>query len=149
VGAPGNSWHAAAMADVDLVDETFIAVARPFVAARLTEDQWKRWWPDLELTVFMDRGDAGIRWSMTGTMVGSCEIWLEEVLDGTLVHYYLRGAPSDSTGRVAQPFPDDPSGWRAASRLRTKHAKQWKAHVWQLKDDLENNRRPGAPGVSG
>lgn len=138
------------MAEVDLVDETFIALNRASVARAFRNDPTlvDRWWPDLDLSVFMDRGDAGVRWSMTGALVGSCEIWLEEVLDGTLVHFYLRGAPSDESGRVAVPLPDDPRGWRKAARLRSQRAKRWKADIWAFKDSLEGARAAGAPAPS-
>lgn len=138
------------MADVDLVDETFIAVARPRVAEAFRRDEGllDTWWPDLELTVFMDRGDAGVRWSMTGALVGSCELWFEEVLDGTLVHYYLRGVPSGADGVTALPLPDTPAGWRHAARLRSQRAKRWKSDIWAFKDALEGNRLPGSGAVS-
>jgi hypothetical protein len=143
--------HSGPMADVDLVDETFIAARRDVVAAALRagEGVFARWWPDLTLVVFMDRGDAGVRWSMTGALVGSCEIWLEEVLDGTLLHYYLRGAPTDRTGRLPEPLPDTAAGWRAAASLRSERATAWKKIVWRFKDDIEGERLSGEPAVTG
>lgn len=134
------------MASVDLVDETFIA-ASPLALAPIVADpaRWRQWWPDLHLTVFMDRGVSGQRWSITGALVGSCEIWLEPVLDGTLVHYYLRAAPSGASPHEAAQLPDDPAGWRKAARLREERAKSWKRHIWALKDELEAGRAAGAP----
>lgn len=128
------------VAGIDLIDETFV-VAEPAELARIVADpgRWRAWWPDLELTVFMDRGNQGIRWSVTGALVGSTEIWLEPVADGVLVHYYLRA------DRAGSPLPDTPAGWRAADRLRAARARAWKTHVWALKDEMERGRRPGAP----
>lgn len=120
---------------LDLLDETFL-VARPErVAAEVARpDRWASWWPDLRLRVFMDRGGQGIRWSVAGALTGSSEIWLEPVLDGVLLHYYLRA--------------DLPAG----SRLRVDAHRRdrvlaWKVHAWALKRELEGARRPGCPPV--
>lgn len=121
---------------VDLVDETFV-VADPLEVAAAAHDpgRWRRWWPDLELTVFMDRGVAGLRWSVTGALVGSSELWLEPFGDGVVVHYYLR---ADPVGR-ADGSP------RLADRVRRRHALAWKRSVNALKDELEGDRHPGDP----
>ena len=134
-----------AMAAVDLVDETFI-VASPEQLAAIVSDpaNHKLWWPDLELTVFMDRGLKGQRWSVTGALVGSSEIWLEPFADGCIVHHYLRAAPS-SDGVTPQPWPDTPAGWRAAAKERAKWAKRWKRSVWSLKRQVEGDRPAGSP----
>ncbi|MDQ1247193.1 MAG: hypothetical protein QG597_1563 [Actinomycetota bacterium] len=128
------------------MDETFIAVA-PEVLAPIIADpaRWPQWWPDLQLTVFMDRGIAGQRWSMVGAMVGSAEIWLEPALDGTTVHFYLRGAPTGPDRATADDLPDTPAGWRRADAIRRRRALDWKRHVWALKDELEGDRPPGFP----
>ena len=124
------------MARVDLVDETFV-VAEPAQVAAVVHDpaRWRGWWPDLELTVFMDRGLAGIRWSVSGALHGSTELWLEPVLDGVVVHYYLR---ADSAGSAGSEHPG-----RAADRLRDRRARAWKRSVNALKDELERGRPPG------
>ncbi len=128
------------MARVDLVDETFL-VAAPAVVAAVVHDpvRWARWWPDLVLTIFMDRGPAGIRWSVTGGLEGSTELWLEPVLDGVLVHYYLRA--DDGAATVADPARQQ----RADARLRDRRARAWKRSVTALKDELEAGRPPGVP----
>jgi hypothetical protein len=136
------------MPSVDLVDETFVVVSRERIAAIVADPQrWRTWWPDLALTVFMDRGIEGVRWSVTGALVGSSEIWLESVSDGVLVHYYLRAEPtrpgSDVEPRV---LPDSGRGRREIDRLRRRHATSWKAAVWSLKDELEGQRPVGMPG---
>lgn len=128
---------------MDLVDETFI-VAPPAVLARIVADPQyhRRWWPDLQLSVFMDRGLLGQRWSVTGALVGSAEIWLEPYADGCIVHHYLRADPAPD-GRTASPFPDTPAGWRKAARARAARATAWKRHVWALKAELESGRAAG------
>ncbi len=125
------------MALVELVDETFV-VADPAAVAAAAHDpgRWRGWWPDLELTVFMDRGEAGLRWSVTGALVGSNELWLEPCGDGVLVHYYLRADPAGRTS---------PGSARLADRIRHRHALAWKRSVNALKDELEEGRRPGDP----
>lgn len=132
------------MPTVDLVDETFIVVERsPLAAAVSDPGRWRRWWPDLNLVVFMDRGLDGIRWSMTGSLLGSCEIWLEPVLDGVLLHHYLRGEIAGSSPDSVRSLPDSPRGWRVAARERRRRALAWKGHAWALKDEMEVGRRPG------
>lgn len=82
------------MASVDVVDETFLAVPPSVVAAAFAApSSWRSFWPDLELDVYADRGDEGLRWTVGGALVGTMEIWLEPMLDGTLVHYFLRADP--------------------------------------------------------
>lgn len=124
---------------VDLIDETFI-VCTPTAIAEVVHDprRWRSWWPDLELTVFMDRAEKGIRWSATGDPGGSVEIWLEPVGDGVLLHHYLR---LDRRGAD----PTDRRVVRRGAAERAKRATQWKKHVWALKDELEGNRKPGTP----
>jgi hypothetical protein len=117
---------------LDLVNETFVVAAPAVVAAAVRDpDRWARWWPDLRLSVFQDRGDAGVRWNVRGALTGSMEVWLEPYGDGVLVHHYVRCDRAD--GR--------PVGARERRR-RQIHAK---AIFWALKDELEGDRRPGEP----
>jgi hypothetical protein len=138
--------HDAGVPAVDLVDETFLVADRREVAAVVADpEQWRRWWPDLRLTVFMDRGLDGIRWSATGAWVGSLEIWLEAVGDGVLLHHYARLDPVDPATGGPLPLPSDHRGWRRAARARAARARAWKRSAWELKDRLEAGRRPGQP----
>ena len=74
LGVYGRAWHCGGVPQLDLADDTFV-VADPGRVADVVADpaQWARWWPELELTVFQDRGEKGIRWTATGALVGSCE----------------------------------------------------------------------------
>ncbi|MFN8158091.1 MAG: polyketide cyclase / dehydrase and lipid transport [Candidatus Nanopelagicales bacterium] len=137
------------MPALDLVDETFVVVDRERIAAVVADPaRWAQWWPDLRLTVFMDRGLDGIRWSATGAWVGSVEIWLEPVGDGVLLHHYLR---LDRPGPDGVPLPaaTDPRGRRRDARARSRRAKAWKRTAWALKDELEAGRAPGTPRPDG
>jgi hypothetical protein len=120
------------MAQLDLVDETFV-VAAPGAVAAVVRDagRWPGWWPDLRLSVFQDRGDAGVRWNVRGALVGSMEVWLEPYGDGVVVHHYVRCDPAGG----------GPVG-RRERRRRERHAK---AVFWALKDELEGDRHPGEP----
>ena len=118
------------MPAVDLVDETFVVADRAELAAVVADpERWRAWWPDLTLTVFMDRGLDGIRWSAAGAWVGSLEIWLETVGDGVLVHHYARLDPVDPATGGPRPLPTDPRGWRRAARERARRARRWKRSV--------------------
>ncbi len=118
------------------MDETFIVADPAALAARLRDPAVvRRAWPGLDLVVFMDRGDQGIRWSVTGDLVGSCEIWLEPFGDGVIVHYFLRADP----GRSGRPRRLH----RRAIRIGRDHATRWKAVLHAVKDELEQGRPAG------
>ncbi|WP_460864517.1 polyketide cyclase / dehydrase and lipid transport [Rhodococcus aerolatus] len=120
------------MASVDVADETFLAVAPEQVAAAVARpERWRRWWPDLQLTVHHDRGPEGLRWRVTGALTGSAEVWLEPVLDGTVLHYFLRGELDASPAAAA-----------AETHRRRVTGKQV---ARELKRELEAGRAPGEP----
>ena len=84
-----------AMNSIQIADETFVA-ADPVEVGKAVGDpaSWRRWWPDLLLTVVEDRADKGHRWTVAGALTGTMEIWLEPVLDGAVLHYFLHAEPS-------------------------------------------------------
>lgn len=125
---------------IDLVDETFIAVPPAVVAAAFADPRsWTRYWPDLLLTVYKDRGDEGLRWTVQGAMVGTQEVWCEALLDGTMLHYFLRATPASPDG---QPLDLPP---RQLARVFDQRAKAAKEIALELKETLEDGRRPGVP----
>lgn len=127
------------MPTVDIVDESFIVVPRPVVAAVVAEPRrWRIWWPDLDLEVFLDRGEEGLAWTVAGPLVGSAEIWLEDHPRGVVVHYYLRAEPTiPGSTTQARPMPDSPRARRHVESLRRDHVVHWKRMMWALKDELE------------
>ncbi|QUQ67763.1 polyketide cyclase / dehydrase and lipid transport [Kutzneria sp. CA-103260] len=121
------------MPAVDVVDETFLVVPPAALAAVFSDRaNWPRFWPDLRLSVYVDRGDAGIRWTVQGALTGTMEVWLEPVLDGTLLHYFLRADPPAPFRR--------PKDQLAAIRSRQVAAK---SVALDLKLLLEAGRAPG------
>lgn len=92
---------------------------------------WHRFWPDLVLDVYVDRGAEGLRWTVRGALVGTMEVWLEPMLDGTLLHYFLRADLPDQTGERAV---------RKELRRRQLAAKRI---ALDLKRSLEYGRAPG------
>jgi hypothetical protein len=119
---------------VDVVDETFLAVPPPVVAAAFAEPRaWRGFWPDLTLEVYLDRGDKGLRWTVRGALTGTMEVWLEPMLDGTLLHYFLR---------ADLPAPARP---RDAQREVERRQLAAKIIALDLKTVLEEGRRPGCP----
>ena len=118
---------------LDVVDETFLAAPPAAVAARMAgERRWRDWWPDLRLTVVHDRGPQGVRWTVAGALRGTMEIWLEPVLDGTVLHLFLRSE-----------LPDGADVGAEVGRRR----RQAKAVAFELKADLEAGRAAGEPPV--
>ena len=85
------------MSSIQVADETFVA-ARPEAVGRAVGDRasWRRWFPDLLLDVVEDRAEKGVRWTVAGPLTGTMEIWLDPVLDGVMLHYFLHCEPSDS-----------------------------------------------------
>ncbi|BBY53289.1 SRPBCC family protein [Mycobacterium koreense] len=92
------------MNSIQVADETFIAASPAVVGAAVGDPaSWRRWWPDLRLTVVEDRADKGVRWTVHGPLVGTMEIWLEPCLDGVLLHYFLHAEPAGvSASRLAK-----------------------------------------------
>lgn len=121
---------------MDVIDETFLAVPPETVATAFADPgAWRRYWPDLLLEVYADRGDEGLRWTVRGALVGTMEVWLEPMLDGTVLHYFLRA--------------DLPEGAQTKrSRLTREKARRQiaaKAVALELKAVLEDGRPPGCP----
>ena len=128
------------MPSVDVLDETFVAVAPAVLAAEFAQPAgWRRMWPDLRLEVVTDRGEQGFRWTITGALVGSMEVWLEPVLDGTVLHYFLRADPTGPDGGPA------PAPWRRGMAEAGRRQRAAKAIAFACKDRLEAGRAPGEP----
>ncbi len=83
------------VSSIQVADETFVA-ADPVAVGRAVGDPacWRRWFPDLMLTVIEDRADKGVRWTVAGPVTGTMEIWLEPMLDGVVLHYFLHAEPT-------------------------------------------------------
>ncbi|WP_040407443.1 hypothetical protein [Amycolatopsis nigrescens] len=125
---------------LDIVDETFLAVPASTVAAAFADPAaWTRYWPDLVLEVYTDRGDEGLRWTVRGALVGTMEIWLEPVLDGTVLHYFLRASPAAPSGLALELRPRD------LRREFDRRARAAKGIALDLKEILEDGREPGVP----
>jgi hypothetical protein len=87
------------MNSIQIADETFVCADPVEVGNAVAEpSNWRRWWPDLRLTVIEDRGPMGHRWTVTGALTGTMEIWLEAVMDGVVLHYFLHAEPSGVSG---------------------------------------------------
>lgn len=126
---------------LDIVDETFIRASRHDLAVAVRE-RWPSWWPSLTLEVYMDRGWDGMRWTVTGDVVGSAEIWLEEHAPGVLLHHYLRADPTRrGSAYEARALGKSHRAQRQIARLRRRHVRAWKRIAWSLKDELESDAR--------
>lgn len=88
------------MNSIQVADGTFVAAAAAQVGIAVADQSsWRRWWPDLQLQVVEDRAEKGVRWAVNGPLTGTMEIWLEPMLDGVLLHYFLHAEPTGATTR--------------------------------------------------
>lgn len=133
----GSSWVNTA---IDIADDTVIYAPADEIAAIVHESsRWKQWWPDLELRVYDDRGISGLRWTVSGSMVGSSEIWIEPLLHGAIVHYYLRADPTIEGSSIQKKELSDSTRFRRnMEKIRRGRITRWKQIMWKIKDDFEN-----------
>ncbi len=86
-------------------------------------------------TVVEDRGPLGHRWTTTGALTGTMEVWLEPVLDGVVLHYFLHAEPSGA------------SAWELArmNLAKRNHARRvaGKQMAFEIKGTLEASRPVG------
>lgn len=130
------------LTSIDITDDTFI-LSNPASVASVVRDQerWRRWWPDRVLTVYSDRGDKGMRWTVSGELVGSSEIWIEESAPGVIVHYYLRVDPTnEGSSLLRRELTGSPRAQRYLAKVRHRQVTSWKRIIWQIKDELEGAR---------
>lgn len=120
---------------IQVADQGFVA-AQPGRVAALVADRsnWRRWFPELALGIREDRGVKGVRWSVAGAVEGTMEVWLEPVLDGVVVHYFLHAEPAAA--------PNDSGALAAASHARRIDGKTM---VFEIKAALEAGRPAGEP----
>jgi hypothetical protein len=123
-----------AVPDIDIVDSTWICI-RPSVLAALVAEpsNWRKWWPQLTLSVDEWRGDKGVRWTVApsegGSVVGSMEVWLEPQFDGVVAHYFVR--LDGARRRLSR---------RRARRLSHRYRTSCKRLFWSLGDQLDPGR---------
>jgi hypothetical protein len=127
---------------IQVADETFVAAAPESVREALGDrSQWARWWPDLELTVVEDRAEAGVRWTVTGPIEGTMEVWCEPVMDGFVLHYFLHGEPTGALPRRPRALYDELAETNRRRRVAGK------VMAFEIKSRLERHRSPGDPAA--
>lgn len=126
---------------IQIADETFVA-ADPILVGQAVADRasWRRWFPDVNLDVVEDRADKGMRWAVTGALTGTMEIWLEPVLDGVVLHFFVHAEPSGVTA------------WQLAkmdlATMTHRRRVAGKRMAFEIKNRLEASRPLGtAPGT--
>lgn len=129
------------MNSIQIADETYVAADAARVSAAVADRcSWRRWWLDLRLQVTEDRADKGIRWTVTGALTGTMEIWLEPSMDGVLLHYFLHAEP---TGVAA---------WQLArmnlARMTHHRRVAGKKMAFEVKTVLERSRPIGVSPVT-
>ena len=135
---------------IDIADDTYIVANISRVSAVFRDEaRWRTWWPDRLLTVYNDRGEKGLRWTVTGEFIGSSEVWLEQAHAGVIVHYYLRVDPTvEGSTTQRREFTGSPRAQRYVSKIRHRQVTSWKKIIWQIKDDLELGANHSRPGVA-
>lgn len=139
-GRRGPVCEAVGMNSIQIADETFVAADGARVGAAVADRaSWRRWWPDLRLQVVEDRGDKGIRWSVTGALTGTMEVWLEPSLDGVVLHYFLHAEPSGV------------AAWQLAklnlAKMTHRRRVAGKKMAFEVKTTLERSRPVGVSPV--
>lgn len=131
------------MHSIQVADQTFVA-ADPAAVGRAVGDRlaWRRWFPDLVLTVAEDRADKGVRWTVSGPLSGTMEIWLEPSLDGVILHYFLHAEP------IGAPPAPGTRATRNLAKLNHRRRVDGKRMAFEVKNRLEATRPVGvAPGT--
>lgn len=129
------------MNSIQVADETFVAAPGEQVGAAVGDpSSWQRWWPDLQLDVVEDRADKGIRWTVGGPLTGTMEIWLEPMLDGVLLHYFLHAEPAGVSGR--------PLARLNLAKLNHRRRVAGKRMAFEVKDRLERSRPVGVSPIA-
>ena len=132
------------MSSVQLADETFVVAAPELVAAELSSRRaWSRWWPDLKLEVREDRGPKGIRWTVSGALIGTMEVWLEPSLDGTVLHYFLHAEPRPETVITSQNHLRRKLSHPDLAEINRRRRVAGKEMAFELKAKLEAGRAAG------
>lgn len=131
---------------IQVADEVFVAAAPALSTAVIGNPaNWRRWWPDLRLTVTEDRGEQGVRWRVDGPVAGTMEIWNEAVLDGFVLHYFLHGEP---TGPLPDERGDDPQArFEALAEENKRRRVAGKDMSFEVKRRLEEGRHVGGPAI--
>lgn len=124
------------MNSIQIADETFVCADPAAVGAAVAnQTSWRRWWPDLKLTVVEDRGPAGQRWTVTGALTGTMEVWLEAVMDGVVLHYFLHAEPTGVSGAALAELN--------LADLNHRRRVAGKNMAFEIKTDLERTRPVG------
>jgi hypothetical protein len=121
---------------IQVADQTFVAADAAEVGSAVADPaSWRRWWPDLRLNVVEERGALGIRWTVTGALTGTMEVWLEPVLDGVVLNYFLHAEP---TGAAAWQL----AGMNLAA-MNHRRRVAGKKMAFEVKTTLERSRPVG------
>lgn len=121
---------------IQIADDTFVA-ADPVAVGQAVADRacWRQWFPDLNLDIVEDRADKGMRWAVTGALTGTMEIWLEPVLDGVVLHFFVHAEPAGV------------SAWQLAkmdlATMTHRRRVAGKRMAFEIKNRLEANRPLG------
>ncbi|MGB7363174.1 MAG: polyketide cyclase / dehydrase and lipid transport [Rhodococcus sp. (in: high G+C Gram-positive bacteria)] len=137
------------MSSVQIADQTFVAAPAAAVAALVSDTRrWPSWFSGLTLTVQEDRAEKGIRWAVSGELHGTMEVWLEPMLDGVVMHYFLHADPLHSNPLHSNPLHSNPKGDPGSASSAHRRRVAGKAMSFEIKASLEQGRAVGESPVS-
>lgn len=121
---------------IQVADQTFITAEPADVGLAVADSaSWRRWWPDLWLEVTENRRELGVRWAVTGALHGTMEVWLQPMLDGVVLNYFLHAEPVGA------------SAWQLSrmnlARLNHRRRLAGKTMAFEIKAHLEQFRPVG------
>ena len=120
------------VSSIQVSDQMFIAAPGEVVARAIAApSRWRGWWPKLSVSVREDRGAKGVRWIISGEIDGTMEVWLEPMLDGVIVHYFVHAEPASTPVNLVA--------------LNRKYRVSGKEMSFELKREIEAGRPAGIP----
>ncbi|OBA64179.1 polyketide cyclase / dehydrase and lipid transport [Mycobacterium sp. 1100029.7] len=132
------------MHSIQIADQTYVAADGARVGAAVADQaSWQRWWPDLRLQVVEDRAEKGIRWTVTGALTGTMEVWLEPQtggVDGVVLHYFVHAEPTGVTAHELAKLN--------LAKLTHRRRVAGKNMAFEVKATLERSRPVGVSPVA-
>ncbi len=90
------------VSSIQVADQTFVAAAPEKVAARVSVPRVGARGGRIWSSTCARTAEKGVRWTVAGPLTGTMEVWLEPVMDGTVMHYFLHAEPTGYRRRLSR-----------------------------------------------